>query len=214
MSRNTGELKRKIDRRIQRTRDRLGDAFLKLLLEKPFENITVQEVLDCAKVSRSTFYVHYRNKEDLFFSDVDEFLEGIATMLSRRGESSNRVAPVRELFTHIVGMCQFYTAMVASGRMHNVLELGEGHFGRAIEKRLAGLSDARGMTTERRAAVAHALAGSLLSLLSWWIKHGMRESPARMDDLYHSMVWTGVSSPARLGYGNDYGRPSYHENRS
>src|SRR4029077_4154989 len=104
MSRNTGELKRKIDRRIQRTRDRLGDAFLKLLLEKPFENITVQEVLDCAKVSRSTFYVHYRNKEDLFFSDVDEFLEGIAAMLSRRGESSNRVAPVRELFTHIVGM--------------------------------------------------------------------------------------------------------------
>jgi AcrR family transcriptional regulator len=196
MSRNTGKSTQRIDRRIQRTRDRLGDAFMELLLEKPFENITVQEVLDRAKVSRSTFYVHYRNKEDLFFSDVDEFLEGIATMLSRREESSNRIAPVRELFTHIVGTCRFYRALVTSGRMHNILQLGEGHFGSAIEKRLAGLSDARGMSTERRAAVAHALAGSLLSLLSWWIKHGMRESPARMDDLFHSMVWKGVNSPA------------------
>ena len=201
MSRNATVLRRRIDRRVRRTRDRLGDALLKLLLEKPFETITVREILDHAAVSRSTFYVHYRNKEDLFLSDVDEFLEGMATTLSRREESSNRIAPVRELFGHIVEMRQFYTAMVASGRMHDVRELGEGHFGRAIERRLAGLPRAHEITAERRAAAAHALAGSLLSLLSWWIHHGMRESPARMDDFYHSMVWTGISSAPVFGVG-------------
>lgn len=198
MSRNVSIFKQKIDQRIRRTRDRLGDALLKLLLEKPYDTITVQDVLHRAKVSRSTFYVHYRNKEDLFLSDVDEFLEGMATMLLRRKESSDRIAPVRELFGHIADTRQFYAVMVASGRMHDVFELSEGHFGRAIDQRLAGLPRARAITAEHRAAVAHALAGSLLSLLSWWIHHGMRESPARMDDLYHRMVWTGLGSEVGL----------------
>ncbi len=63
MSRNIA--KRKIDQRIRRTRDQLGDALMELALEKPFDAITVQDVIDLAGVSRSTFYVHYNDKDDL-----------------------------------------------------------------------------------------------------------------------------------------------------
>ena len=70
------------------------------MLEKAFDTITVQDVLDRAGVGRSTFYVHYRDKDDLFISDVDDFWESFASMLSRRGEKSDRIAPVRELFDH------------------------------------------------------------------------------------------------------------------
>ena len=47
--------KKKTDARVKRTRDALGDALIALMQEKPFETITVQEVLDRAHVSRSTF---------------------------------------------------------------------------------------------------------------------------------------------------------------
>lgn len=175
MSTNEG----KIDPRIRRTRDRLGDALVELLQEKPFDTITVQDVLDRAGVGRSTFYVHYRDKDDLFISDVDEFWEAMATMLSHRGESSHRIAPVRELFAHIAESGPLYGALVESGRINDVMELGQAHFARAIEQRFG-----------RPPAVAHALAGALMSLLMWWIERGMRESPAEMDDLYHSIMWT------------------------
>ena len=66
--------------------------------ERPFKSITVQDVLDRAEVGRSTFYTHYRDKDDLFLSDVEEFWEVISSMLDRSGEDSKRVAPVRELF--------------------------------------------------------------------------------------------------------------------
>ena len=52
----------KTDRRILRTRDTLGDALVELMHEKPFEEITVQEILDRAGVGRSTFYTHYPDK--------------------------------------------------------------------------------------------------------------------------------------------------------
>ena len=183
---------RKTDRRVRRTRNVLGDAMVELIREKSFADITVQQVLDRAGVSRSTFYTHYSDKNDLFLGDVEDFFEMMATDLMRRGEVSNRVAPVRELFAHIAQVRDFYAALVASGKIHDTMELGQGHFARAIEQRLSTLSPTCKVLSTQRGAMAYALAGALLSLLSWWIDHGMKTSPAEMDDLYHRMVWSGV----------------------
>ena len=93
MSRKTEVSTFKIDRRVRHTRDALGDALLTLMQAKPFETITVQQVLDRAGIGRSTFYAHYRDKDDLFLSDVEDFLEPMSTLLLRHHEASNRVAP-------------------------------------------------------------------------------------------------------------------------
>ena len=197
MSGNADVTKQRVDRRVRRTRDQLGDALVALIVEKPFDTITVQEVLDRAGVGRSTFYAHYRDKDDLFVSDVDEFLDGMASMLSRREDPSDRVAPVRELFAHVADARRLYDALVASDRIHDFLELGQGHFARGIEQRLAELPRGRLIGAQRRTALAHALAGSFLSLLTWWIDRNMPGSPAEMDDLFHRMVWAGVSAGSR-----------------
>jgi len=185
---------RKPDRRARRTRNLLGDALVELIREKPFAEITVQQVLDRARVSRSTFYAHYRDKNDLFLGDVEDFFEMMATQLTRSGELSKRVAPVRELFEHIAQVRDFYAALVTSGKIHDTIELGQGHFARSIEQRLSKLCPTSQTTSKQRAAIAYSLAGSLLSLLSWWIDHGMKASPEEMDDIYHRMVWSGVSA--------------------
>jgi AcrR family transcriptional regulator len=185
-----------IDRRVLQTRDALGDALVQLMHQKPFEEITVQQVLDRAEVGRSTFYAHYRDKDDLFLSDVDDFWEGMATLLARRGEKSNRVAPVRELFAHIAEAREFYAALVASAKIHDVLESGQGHFARGIDQRLAESKDGQAMAAGPRSAIAHAFAGALFSLLSWWIDRGMAATPEQMDDVYHHMVWSGIKAPA------------------
>lgn len=56
----------------------------------------MQEVLDRASVGRSTFYLHYRDKDDLFLSGFEDGLEMWSTTLSRKLEKSHRVAPVAE----------------------------------------------------------------------------------------------------------------------
>jgi AcrR family transcriptional regulator len=186
----------KVDRRVVRTRDRLGDALVELLLEKPFDDVTVQEVLTRAKVSRSTFYAHYRDKNDLFLSDVDDFFASMSTLLTRHGDHSDRVAPVAEFFTHIAESRDFYNALVESGRIQDVKELGEGHFARNIEARLARRASFSALDATRRTAFSSALAGSLFALLSWWINHSMALTPRQMDDLFHELVASGVASPS------------------
>ncbi len=178
---------------MRRTRDRLGDALVELLVQKPFDDITVQDVLDRAGVSRSTFYTHYRDKNDLFLSDAEEFFEGMATALSRFGDKSERVAPVQELFAHVGEVRPFYNALVESGRIHDVMELGQEHFARGIEQRLNEMPRACGIRRDRRGAIAHGLAGSLFSLLAWWVQHGMTPPPEEMDKVFHKLVWDGAN---------------------
>lgn len=183
--------RRKSDRRVLRTRDKLGDALVALMHEKHFDEITVQEVLDRAGVGRSTFYVHYRDKHDLFLSDVEDFFEGASTALNRQNADPKRLLPVREFFAHVRDMRAFYAALGKSGKLDDVLAQARGAFARSIDDRLRTASPQT--PSDRRSAQAHALAGSALSLLDWWVAKGMKTDPQKMDDLFHSMAWRGLA---------------------
>jgi AcrR family transcriptional regulator len=193
----TAKPKPKLDRRAWRTRNALGDALIELMQERPFKSVTVQDVLDRAKVGRSTFYAHYRDKDDLFLSDVEDFWEMMSSMLERRGEDSKRVAPVRELLTHIADVKNLREALTASGKAHDVMELGQGYFARTIEKRLVKLCTAKDAMAGQFAAMSHALAGALFSSLNWWVDRGMPVSAAEMDDQFHRLVWSGVNTSTK-----------------
>lgn len=192
MSKKSPGSTRKTDRRVQRTRDALGDALITLMHEKPFDAITVQDVLDLAGVSRSTFYTHFRDKDDLFLSHADDVFHHMANLLTLRTEASERVAPVREMFSHVASLGEFYDELVASDVHQDATELAQEHFARGIEQRLAKLSPEHANASASRAALAHTLAGAMFSLMRWWLNSGKSAPPAQMDEVFHQMVWGGV----------------------
>ena len=59
-------MEKALDLRIQKTYKALIEAFLRLLKEKRFENITVNEICDAAMVRRATFYKHFGDKYEFF----------------------------------------------------------------------------------------------------------------------------------------------------
>jgi AcrR family transcriptional regulator len=193
VSEKPAESGRKPDNRVQRTRDRLGDAMIALILEKPFDSITVQDVLDRADVGRSTFYAHFKDKDDLLISDVDEFFADISRQIAVSGEQSERVVPAREFFHHLASARPLLVAFTEAGRIHDVWELAQGHFARGIEERLATLPRAAGIPEAQRAVRANALSGAFIALLKWWLDRGMPHTPEEMDATFHALVWSGVS---------------------
>lgn len=178
------------DRRVLQTREALGDALIALIQIQPFDEITVQQVLDRAGVGRSTFYAHYSDKNDLLLSDFEDFLEMVSGFLNKSGAPARRLAPVEEMFAHIGDSRRVREALAESGRLADFLELARGHFARSIEQRLrmAGLA----LEPVASKAHAHALSGSLFALLDWWLAHSNEASPAEMDALFHRMAWRGL----------------------
>src|SRR5829696_2308767 len=164
--------KKKGDARVRRTRDSLGDALIALMQEKSFDTITVQDVLDRAHVSRSTFYSHYSDKDDLLMSDAEEFFESISMALSVSGDKSDRVFPVKEFFVHLSDVQPFYKALVKSGKLQENMELARGHFARGIERRLSELPRGRAITANERSAIA--FTHRHISLLGECGQHGLK----------------------------------------
>jgi len=184
--------RRKPDERIRRTHERLGKALVQLIQEKPIDDVTVQEVLDRSSVGRSTFYLHFRDKNDLLLSQLEKFLETMSASLSVRREVSHRVAPVAELFAHVGNQQRLYRALADSGHLNDFFDLAQGYFARGIEQRLTEYKRLPKLPQRELAARAFALAGSLLSLLRWWLDRGAKEPPSDMDGLFHRIVWKGL----------------------
>jgi len=145
------------DQRVERTRERLGLALLALIQERPIDEVTVQDVLNRASVGRSTFYLHFRGKDDLLLCQFEWFLEIMSTRLSASGEKSHRLVPVREMFEHLAEQRKLYRALGDCGRLRDFFELAEGYFARGIARRLTESSRFPNVPQRDLDARAHAL---------------------------------------------------------
>ena len=68
----------KTDRRTERTRQALLAAFRALVLDHPYDALTVGDIVERANVGRSTFYEHYDGKDALLGESVATPLSALA----------------------------------------------------------------------------------------------------------------------------------------
>jgi len=177
---------RAADRRVRRTTQALTHAFVDLVREKRYDAITVQDLLERADVGRSTFYAHYRGKDDLLERSFARMLARLDEGLEQDGVRP-RVAPVRDLFRHVGAFGSFHRALAQAGMLHRVYEAGTDQLSRTIRARLP----AGAVPVVVR---AQALAGAVFALLRWWLAHGMSYTPEQMDDMFHASSIEGWGS--------------------
>lgn len=188
-------MEKKVDRRIQKTRQQLAMALVDLMVEQGYENTTVQHILDRAKVGRSTFYVHFRDKEDLLRSSMDNMRLGLEHHWRASLEATN--SPMGNLafalphLQHLGSHKHIWRAIV--GRECGAI------VDRQMRKILGQLArkdlSARGHSgLELDAAVQHVV-GSLMSMIEWWLDHEIRLSPEELNTLFLKLTLPGLSSP-------------------
>jgi AcrR family transcriptional regulator len=188
------------DRRIQRTERQLHDALGALIHEKSYDAIAVKEILERANVGRTTFYSHYRDK--------DELLErGIHALLHTRG-AAHRPTPAqrrdvlwfsRPMFEHVDEIRRTRGALAASDSRDVV----HGHLQRAVEGLIADeLTRYRhGADAERRippALLARHLAATFVLVLEWWAC-ASDMSAAQADERFRALVEPVVSAWTATG---------------
>ncbi|MEU4313779.1 TetR/AcrR family transcriptional regulator [Nocardia sp. NPDC024068] len=96
------------DRRVRRTRDALHAALIGLMMERAYDRITVSDVIERANIGRSTFYAHYRDKDELLVVSCTEFLRAEIG----RGPDDGPWAPVRVMIALAAGHPDVYRPLV------------------------------------------------------------------------------------------------------
>jgi AcrR family transcriptional regulator len=180
------------DRRTQRTRQALSQALVALIQERRYAAITVQDICDRANVGRSTFYAHYQDKDDLLTNNFQHVMESLGQPLAYR--DGQLVFPIGPLFEHVQGHHHLYKALLRGGGMDVLMRAGQKQWSQQIEQFIGDL-----LTDKRRPAVpipvmAAYMAGSLQTLLLWWLDHKLPHSPERMDEMFQQLVMPGVTA--------------------
>ncbi|MFL5802066.1 MAG: TetR/AcrR family transcriptional regulator [Roseiflexaceae bacterium] len=185
----------KADRRSQRTRQLLHTALIELMLERRYDEITVQDIIDRANVGRSTFYAHYLDKEDLLVSGFTQVLDALRQHMEQHKQGDWRTPPgLAFFFQHVQTHHQLYKALVRGGGIELLYKKGHERLRQNIEQHLVALVPAGQTPAAPLALVADYMAGAILTMLRWWLDNGMPYPPEQMDAMFQQLVLPGVQA--------------------
>jgi len=175
----------KTDRRVQRTREMLQNALIELIRERSYDEVTIQDIVDRANVGRTTFYLHYNSKDELFISCheaiVSKFRIGALHPLTRE-ELLSPIAPP--------GLTSAYRHLEDARPL--LYSIFQGKDSLLLLRRIRD-SNAQEMEANLRWAfgetdsliplevLAIYLAGAQIALMQWWLE---KRQPHTLENLY------------------------------
>lgn len=185
----------KTDRRKQRTRRMLREALISLILERGYDALTIQDITERADLRRATFYLHYKDKDELLMTVLQETFDELIREIEpiMKGDvlaGKTQVEPFLVAFQHVGENSDLYRIILG----------GQG--GAAIAQRIRAylaavvtrsLRDAPAHTLSLPAdVIANYLAGAELSLISWWLESGQPYPAQEMAQMAHRLILRGV----------------------
>lgn len=206
MDNRCGKSGRRPDRRLERTRKLLHDALIALILEKGYDAVTIQNITDHADLTRATFYLHYKTKDELLicaleevFDDLVERMEPLAAFdVTMSGTPSSLIA-----FQHAGENRDLYRVMLRSQNVGTILQRIKDYLVAHLHAKCDPLlPPEQAMIVPREVAYQH-MASSLLGLITWWLEHDPPYSAEQMAQMYHQLnvapLLQGAVSPGMPG---------------
>jgi AcrR family transcriptional regulator len=187
-----------VDRRVQRTRQLLNDALMALIVEQSYDSITVQNIIDRANLGRSTFYAHYQDKDDLLLSGMEEVVHSLIwgvenSPVEDEGTREGRqIISTLPIFRHAQEKYHLHKAIVGGRGIDVIIKTIQNHVSGHIQEQIELLLRDGHTPSVPPLVMANYLAGTLLTLLTWWLDNNMPYPPERMDEMFQELAMPGV----------------------
>lgn len=168
------------DPRVKRTRQLIQDAFVALVGEKGFENVTVQHIAERAPVNRATFYSHYHDKYDLLDKSIEEMLEKLAEVIKPKNKNKEDFQLTFDsphptflaLFEHIAENVNFYNVMLgdkaAGNYSYKMMKTIQTHLTLSLS---ISQPDDKDLMVPRDILISY-VTGAHIGMIMSWLKRG------------------------------------------
>jgi AcrR family transcriptional regulator len=184
----------RLDRRIRRTQKSLHDALISLVLEKNYDSITIQEILDRADVGRATFYSHFKGKDELLMVGAHDLRIALNAAVQRERSSLKPREVVigfsRAMFEHASEYREVYYALLRTqgwplfrGHLEEILdEIIRRECKAEIQKLRKADSD---VPVDLFIQYVRA---AFFSVLTWWLDRRSRLTPSQINEVFRSLA--------------------------
>jgi AcrR family transcriptional regulator len=175
--------------------------------EKDYDAISTEEIAERANVGRATFYLHYKDKEDLLLEEFSEMVNEKVQVLvevplsawlqdDSVGPRGKRPAPpLLILFEHIYDNSELYYILLKSERSSRIVE----RIRKISTEAIVRFTEAKAKTDPMPLVFnvpidffAAFFSGALLSTIDWWLEKEMRHTPREMTHLFQGLFFRGA----------------------
>jgi len=184
-------MKNSRDLRVKRTRKWLQEALLFLMLEKPFSKISIAEITDKAEVSRPTFYLHYRSKDEVLEDYLDSMYTNFMVDMETNLESIIGGKMAIKLYEQIFDQAVFLRSLIDSEVSNLVVHKLHQYCYEVIKKSL-DQSLFPGCDDTTWDFVIASIAGSVYAVSVQWLQMDMPMSAKEMGELTMQLIRPGV----------------------
>ena len=168
-----------MDRRQQKTRAAIFQAFSKLLGAKRYSNITVQEIIDEANIGRSTFYAHFETKDDLLkaiCTDIFDHVFSDALTSEQTHDFSGHPNGLEARLTHLLYHLRDNKHDIVGILSGESGDLFMGYFKQYLSELFTKFQTEPCGDVPIDFLINH-LTGSFAEAVLWWIRGGMACAP-------------------------------------
>lgn len=174
-----------IDRRVQKTRKILSQALVSLILEKGYDVITIQDIIDRANVGRSTFYAHFENKDQLLLVGNENFRH----ILKSKVEDGELAIDFEFFFQHVAENYDLALAFFGKKGGHVLIDFFRDIIADLLMKHYKTKQQvSEKMQLKMLGYQADAVATSIIRLLTLWVEDRLPFSAKAMADVSNKMI--------------------------
>lgn len=167
---------------MQRTHRTLHGALLELILERGWDGVSVQDICARADVGRSTFYVHFADKEELLLSGLDHLRATLRAHIAT--EEREPLGFTLALVEHVREFEPLFKALLGKRTAHAAHRAFMDVLTEILQEDLAAFAPAGPL----RDATVRYVAGAFWELLRWWLDQRSPPSAAEVDAIFRRLT--------------------------
>ncbi len=196
---------KKLDRRVSRTRRQLGNALMTLILERGYNALTIADITERADLGRTTFYLHYRDKEELLIESLEAIAEDLKNQVEQAAALNPDAGqvyanPVSIVFRHVDEHRDLYQVILkgeggskAADLIHDIIEEA------ALEFFQRHMSSLMSKPMEfPRGVVAGYFAGAMMGFINLWLDKNLPYSGDEAAELFMMLFFRGAAGILNL----------------
>ncbi len=179
-----------MDRRQRKTREAIFRAFIDLLSEKEFYQITVGEIIDRADIGRATFYSHFETKDYLLKEMCEELFCHLFDAMNYENNKHQHIfkcnAPESvflHLFQHLHRNDNNILELLSSRNNELFLQYFRNDLRELVANQLDTFKSRKNEKLPESFWINH-IVSTFTETVKWWIDSGMRESPETITEYF------------------------------
>jgi AcrR family transcriptional regulator len=202
---------KKLDRRVHRTRRLLKEALYALILEKGYDAVTIEALTSRADLGRTTFYLHYKDKEDLLLESIRELIDDLTHKILQSPHSSWQIGEEVQARQPVLPIMLTFQHAAVHANLYRIILRGEGSFyahqrlrgiiTQAVEEILRVLSAQEHLELDPQVPVevfTSFVAGAWIGNITWWLENEMPYPAEEAAIWFQKLFLRGAQAALRV----------------